>query len=233
MTGSLLALAITFLTLPVAAQGHDGRHDFESLIRGIVPVNLARGIEVRMIDYDERVELINDSGETVIVTGYEGEPYARIESRGPVYLNLRSPSLAPSNDRWGRTPATGNEDATAPPHWVEVGNNGRLAWFDRRSHYRGPGTPADVTDSTQRQQLWDYRIPLRIGEDQAAITGTLFWAGRQPFPVVAFVVMLLATAACAFFGVWAMRRVRGEAGRSPRSEGRPPRAARYSTDDRI
>lgn len=193
---------------PPVAQAHDGRHDFEILLSGIAPIEAGAGIELRVLDYDERIELTNRSGKTVIVLGYEGEPYARIESTGPVQLNLHSPSLAPSNDRWGRTPPSGRQDAEAPPHWVRVADGGRWAWFDRRSHYRGPGRPAAVEDPARRLKLWDFAVPLRIDGQPARIEGTLYWLGRRPFPTGAFIAMLLATAAVALIGARVVRRLR-------------------------
>lgn len=209
-------LAIALIAAPAAA-AHEGRHDFESVIQAVVPADRAEGLEVRVLDYDEQIELLNETGETVIVKGYAGEPYARIEPGGPVYLNVRSPSLAPSNDRWGRTAPTGEEDAAAAPKWLLVGDGGRLTWYDRRSHFRGAGIPAAVREESRRQALWGYRIPLTVGGRPVAIEGTLYWLGRRPFPVAAFVFLLVASAGCAFFGAWAMRRLRGSS--------RPPSAA--------
>lgn len=202
LVGILAALSAT------SAHAHEGRHDFESVVSEVAPAGFASGLTVRMIDYDEQVELINGSGKTVVVIGYEGEPYARLEPTGDVHLNLRSPSLAPSNDRWGRTPAGGQEDAGARPHWYKVSDDGKLAWFDRRSHYRKIGVPPAVVDPAKRQEIWQYRIPLRVGGEPAEIRGTLYWAGRRPFPIGAFVFMLIATAGCAFFGAWTIRQMR-------------------------
>ena len=206
--GATVLICLAAQLAPATADAHDGRHDFESIITGITPVQRGAGISLRMIDSDERIELVNEGDETVIVMGYDGEPYARVEPSGPVSLNLRSPALAQSNDRWGRTPPNGSEDAAAPPHWVEVGSDGQHLWFDRRSHYRGQGIPPQVTDPTQRQKLWDYRIPLRIGNRPATIHGTLYWTGHRPFPTTAFITMLLATALSALFGAWTLKRLR-------------------------
>lgn len=203
-----VALAVAGLALPAGAGAHGGPHLYISVIQGIEPPETGRGIEVRMIDYDSQIEVENRSGETVTVIGYQGEPYARIESRGSVYLNARSPSLAPSNDRLGRTPPTGEEDATAPPNWIRVGDDGTFRWFDRRSHYRRRGLPPAVTDETKRTLLWSYRIPIRVGETPAAIRGDLYWLGRRKFPTGVLIVILLSTAGCALFGLWAIRRMR-------------------------
>lgn len=207
MAGLVGVQAIVMLLAAAPAQAHDEGHAFESSISGLEPARLGVGIELRMLDHDSQVELTNESGKTVIVMGYEGEPYARLESAGPVFLNVRSPALPLNNDRWGRTAPTGSEDAAAPPRWVQVGDHGKLAWFDRRTQFRGSGTPPTVTDPSSRQKLWSYRIPLLVGAERAEIRGTLYWTGRRPFPIAVFLVLLIATAACALFGAWVLKRL--------------------------
>ena len=203
------------------AAAHEGSHFFESVVDGITPSRLAAGIDVRMIDADARLELTNRSGSTVVVRGYAGEPYARIASEGLVEVNVLSPSMAPSNDRLGRTPPSGNEDASAPPRWVRVGDGGRYSWYDRRTHYRGAGTPAAVSDRERRTSLWDYRVPITVGGEDASITGTLYWVGVSSFPTGLFVGMLIATAGCLLFGAWVLTRARRDAagGGEPESVG--------------
>ena len=200
------------------AVAHEGSHSFESVVDGIRPSRLATGIDVRMIDADARLELTNRSGSTVVVRGYDGEPYARIASEGPVEVNVLSPSMAPSNDRMGRTPPNGDEDASAPPRWVRVGDGGRFSWYDRRTHYRGTGMPAAVTDRERRTRLWDYRVPVTVGDEDASITGTLYWIGVSPFPTGLFVGMLVATAGCLLFGAWVLTRARHDGADGARPE---------------
>lgn len=221
----MLLIPIAGILLLVSSVGteqagaHEGFHPFESEIAGIFPPRLATGLEVRMLDFDEQVELVNRSGEPVIVMGYSGEPYARVESDGPVFLNVRSPALHVNNDRWGKTPPSGDADASAPPNWVRVGDGGRLAWFDRRSHYRRPGTPDSIDDPAVRKKMWGYRIPITVGGQAATIRGTLYWAGHSPFPIAIFTFLLIATAGCAILGAWAIKRLRSAG--EPESEGGP------------
>jgi len=219
--GWIALLAGVLLALSPAGSGqalaHGGAHLYESVVAGITPPQLAAGIEVRMIDYDRQMELVNHSGKTVIVEGYWGEPYARLESSGAVYLNAMSPSMAPSNDRMGLTRPNGNEDASAPPHWVQVGDNGEYRWFDRRTQYRKEGMPPAVNNEEQRTRLWSYLIPIRVGDQAAAIKGALYWTGRKPFPTGILIFLLLSTAGCALLGAWTVRRLRrrDEAGDGP------------------
>jgi len=204
-------LAVVLACLAAGAapgRAHDGAHLFESVIGGPYPERLAQGVEVRILDEDEQVELVNSSGRTVVVMGFAGEPYARVESGGSVFVNARSPATPANNDRWGRTRPSGREDPGAPPAWVRVGGEGRLVWYERRAQYRRAGTPPQVADPAERTWIRDYRIPLTVGGEPAELRGTLHWVGRRPFPNVALVVLLLATAGCAFFGAITLRRVR-------------------------
>ncbi|MCO5316579.1 MAG: hypothetical protein M9938_10550 [Solirubrobacterales bacterium] len=202
----MAALLVAGLVLPATAMAHGGPHLYESVVMGVEPP--IPGVEVRMIDFDSQVELTNRSGRTVVVEGYEGEPYARIESGGKVYLNARSPSMAPSNDRLGRTRPTGAEDPDAAPNWILVGSGGRFRWFDRRTQYRRKGLPEAVSDETARTRVWRWQIPLTIGQSPAVVEGELFWLGRRQFPTGVFLVILFSTAGCGLFGAWALRRMR-------------------------
>jgi hypothetical protein len=190
------------------------------VIGGIVPAGLGAGIEVRMLDHDAQVELTNRSGHRVIVEGYEGEPYARLESNGPVYLNLRSPSRPLSNDRFGLTPPIGREDAAARPEWSLVGEDGRLAWYDRRAQYRRRGVPAAVDDAGERTRIRDYRIPLLVGDAPARIEGSLYWTGERGFPTAPFLALLVTTGFCGLFGGWALKRMRSSGSGPPEGEPR-------------
>ena len=161
-----------------------------------------------MLDYDSQAELTSTSEEPVTVIGYFGEPYARIDPDGSVYLNMRSPSVPLSSDRLGQGPATGREDADAAPEWSRIGSDGCLAWYDKRSHYRKNGLPPEVVDSSERTLIREYRIPLRVGETPARIDGSLYWTGEDGFPTGIFVGLLIATGLCGLFGAWAWRRMR-------------------------
>lgn len=213
----MAALLLAGPVLPRGAAAHGGPHLYETVITGIQPPAAGRGIEVRIIDFDSQVELTNRSGRTVVIEGYEHEPYARIESAGPVFINARSPSMAPSNDRLGKTPPTGHEDASAPPNWIRVGSDGTFRWFDRRVHYRKKGLPAAVTDETRRTLVWKWQIPFTAGRSPAVINGDLFWLGRRKFPTGVFLFILFSTAGCGLFGAWAIRRSRQDDEAAPSS----------------
>lgn len=210
----MAALVLGALIFPAGAAGHGEPHLYESVIRGIQPAGEVTGIGARIIDFDSQIELTNRSGSTVVIEGYEGEPYVRIESDGPVFLNARSPSMAPSNDRLGRTPPTGDEDAAAPPNWIRVAGDATFTWFDRRIHYRRKGLPAAVTNEAARTLIRRWKIPITVGGRPARVEGDLYWLGRSPFPTGVFLAVLLLTAAGGLFGAWAIRRIREADGES-------------------
>lgn len=187
---------------------HRGSHPFDSVLRGISPAVLGTGIEARMLDFDSRIRLQNRSGKRVMVEDYRGEPYARLDPDGSVYLNARSPAFYLNNDRYARTPVEPSVDASASPKWIWVANSGELTWFDRRSHYMEAGTPPQLKDPAKRTRMRNYRIPLIVGGRPATLNGTLYWVGRKEFPVGLFIGLLLATVLCAFFGAWVLIRIR-------------------------
>lgn len=184
-----VALAVA-VTVPAAA--HQATHDYESLLGAPEPAAVTKGVEVRMLDQDSQVELVNRSGRTVVVLGYEGEPYARVAPDGTVSVNVRAPSAPESNDRWGHTVAKGTEDAAAAPRWVRTGGDGVLRWFDKRTHHRGYGPPPEVVDRARRTKIRDYRIPIIVGGEPAVIPGTLYWRGDPPFPALTAISWLAA-----------------------------------------
>lgn len=74
--------------------------NYRSTIRSIVPP--LDGLQLRIIDAGARVELVNHTGEEVVVLGYDGEPYLRIGPDG-VFDNRRSPATYPNQDGQAQT----------------------------------------------------------------------------------------------------------------------------------
>ena len=88
------------LALPASsALAHQGNVNFRSELDGIEPP--VPGLDVQVLNYDDSLQLQNETGKTVVVDGYEGEPYVRISPDGTVEVNTRSPAYYLNDDRYG------------------------------------------------------------------------------------------------------------------------------------
>ncbi|MQA75996.1 MAG: hypothetical protein GEU88_16960 [Solirubrobacterales bacterium] len=205
------------LSYAVPATAHQGNPDYRSELDGIKPQ--VPGLDVQVLNYDDSLQLENRTGETVIVDGYQHEPYVRITADGAVSVNTRSPAYYINDDRYGETKAPASADPEAAPEWQEVDGTGQYVWHDHRIHYMSAGTPAQVTDESKRTKIFDYRVPIEVGGERAAITGTLYWVGESGgFPIVPFIA--LAAVALLAGSAIVLRRLRsGDAGERDRGDG--------------
>ena len=200
MTLSSAVLAVTLAALlSPNALAHGGNPDFRSEFRAIAPA--VPGLEVQVLNYDDRLLLINRTGKTVLVRGYDREPYARLRSDGTVEVNRRSPSYYLNEERYGGTPVPETASADKPPQWSEVSRTGRFETHDHRIHWMSKGaTPPQVKDEDKRTKVFDWRIPIEVGAQPAALTGTLFWepssgGGIPTAAIVALAALVLLTLA--------------------------------------
>jgi hypothetical protein len=212
---SVLVGAVVALT-PGTATAHGGNSKFRSEFSSIQPS--VSGITVDVLNYDDRLLMINRTGKTVAITGYEREPYARLRGDGTVEVNRRSPTHYLNEERYGGTPVPKSADAKRPPQWEAVSRTGRFEWHDHRIHWMSKDTvPPQVKDEDKRTKVFDWRVPIRVGSQRAALTGTLFWqpaeaSGVPAAAIVALVVLVVAT--LVLFLV--TRRRRAAAARRPR-----------------
>jgi hypothetical protein len=165
--------AVAALLAAPAAAAHQGNPNYRSAVDAITPA--VTGLTVRVLDYDDRLELTNHSGRTVTVQGYDGEPYARVLADGTVEVNKRSPAYYLNDDRYADVKVPASADPKAPPQWAVVDRTARLEWHDHRMHWMSRSLPPQVKDKSKRTKVIDYAIPLRVGDRSASIRGTLFW----------------------------------------------------------
>jgi|SRR5215218_4414271 len=207
-----LAAAVALLALtaavPTAALAHQGNPNMKSVVRALAPhVN---GISLGVLSGDDRFQITNRSKETVLVQGYDKEPYARITPDGTVAVNHNSPAFYLNTDRYGVVTVPKTASARATPDWHVLDKTGVFEWHDHRMHYMSRDVPPIVKDKSQRTKIFDYDIPIKIGSKQGEILGTLWWApskdGGAPMgAIAAFVVLLLVGVAA----VVVVRRRRG------------------------
>ena len=204
-----LGVAAALLAAPAAA-AHQGNPNYRSVVDSVTPA--VKGLTVRVLDYDDRLELTNRSAATVTVLGYDGEPYARVLADGTVEVNERSPAYYLNDDRFADVKVPAGADATASPRWSVVDRTARLQWHDHRMHYMSRSLPPQVEDRSKRTKVFDYAIPLRVDSQRASIRGTLFWqpdeGGGAPVGMIVGLGALVVVA----IGVVALVRRRSREG---------------------
>jgi hypothetical protein len=208
ITATLFALLLATAALSTAADAHQGNPDFRSEITAISPADLSEGLQMTVQNFDDNIQLVNRTGEVVIVKGYEGEPYLRFNPDGRVEVNLNSPAHYLNEDRLGDVSLPERADPDAAPDWSLVDESGTWSWHDHRSHYMAEGVPPQVSDESVVTKVFDYRIPMSVGGAPAEASGTLTWVGSDSsVPVLPFVGLgLLLVAALA--GAVVIRRHR-------------------------
>jgi hypothetical protein len=213
--GALVGLLSAAAAAPVSA--HQGNPNMRSIPHGITPP--VKGIQVQVLNNDDRFELDNRSGKTIVIKGYDSEPYARLLPDGTVEVNKRSPAYFLNNDRYAQSTVPPSASATAAPQWAVESKTGRFQWHDHRMHWMAKTTPPQVKDKHKKTKIFDYKIPLQVNGKPAALAGTLWWVGPQggSFPVglvVASVVIVLVLLAL----VLLRRRSSGDAPRATTGE---------------
>lgn len=170
---------------PSAASAHEGNPNYRSDVR----TPALPGLDVRVLNYDDRIELDYDGERPLLVEGYRKEPYLRFRPDGRVEINRRSPAAYLNEDRFAQIEVPGTADHRAPPEWQVVARNGRYDWHDHRIHWMSEGAdPPQVTDRAKRTKVFDWRIPMATaGGEVDVVRGTLTWLGADEggFPLAA------------------------------------------------
>jgi hypothetical protein len=170
---AVLLPVLALLALPGIAEAHKGSPHFRSTLRAIVPAE--SGVQVQVLNYDDRLQLINRSGKTVIVRGYGGEPYIRVFANGTVDVNRNSPAYYLNEDRFANVTVPSNAKKGATPNWQLVDKTGRYEWHDHRIHYMAKGVPEQVKDKNKRTKIFAWKVPIDVGGRPASLRGDLYW----------------------------------------------------------
>jgi hypothetical protein len=190
--------AVALLICAPAALAHQGSPNFLSQINAVTPS--VDGVTVSVLNRDDRLLLQNTSGEDVVIEGYEGEPYARIDADGTVLVNTDSEAYYINEERDGKVDVPPDADSDGQPKWREVSKSGRFEWHDHRMHWMAEGDPEAVKDKDVRTKVFDWEVPLEVGGRTGTIAGTLFWtpvasSGPPVAAIVAFAVLIVALGA--------------------------------------
>jgi len=120
------------------------------------------GVRLEVLGGDTAIRVSAKPGVSVIIRGYQDEPYLRIDEDGTVWENNRAPSTALNRSRFGASATDLNADANAEPEWVKIGASGAAVWHDHRVHPM-PGVSSDL----------DWRIVLTVDETTVNFDGKL------------------------------------------------------------
>jgi hypothetical protein len=190
-------LAGLVATAPTAALAHQGNPNMKSVVDALQP--RTAGISLQVLSGDDRFQLTNRSAQTVLVQGYDKEPYARIAPDGTVSVNHNSPAFYLNTERYGAVTVPRTASAKATPDWQVLDKTGVFEWHDHRMHWMAKTVPGVVKDKAAKTKIFDYKIPIKIGATQGQILGTLWWdpakdGGPPTGAIVALVVLVLAGA---------------------------------------
>ncbi len=134
------------------------------------------GLTVGYQDSDSTVTLDWTGSGEVIVLGYEGEPFLRIDPSG-VERNVHSPATYLNTDRYARVQLPVQADATAAPEWERLSTTPSTSWHDHRTHWMDPTPSAEVRAHPDQLTVvfpkWE--IPVTVDGEPATITGRLLW----------------------------------------------------------
>lgn len=191
IAGIVCVLAALAVSAP-AALAHLGNANYRSIINSFTP--RITGVTLDVLNFDDRLLLTNRSSQTVTVEGYNGEPYIRILPSGLVQLNRLSPAKYlnefEARTSEGSVPAYAN--AKAAPQWQTVDKTGQYQWHDHRIHYMAAGTPPQVKNKKVKTRVFNWKVPVSVGNRAGAIDGTLYWVPGDDSGLPSWAIALLA-----------------------------------------
>jgi hypothetical protein len=177
------------------ASAHMGNPNYRSEVQRVTPV--VEGVDVSVLNYDDRLLLQNTSGRDVVIMDYAGKPYARVLADRTVEVNTNSSAYYLNRDR--SADVTVPEGLGSTARWRQESRSGRFEWHDHRMHWMGKGDPPALTDKSRRTHIFDWKVPIAVGGTRGAIVGSLTWQpldqGSAPMGLIwgsAAVVVLLS-----------------------------------------
>ena len=205
------ALAATTTTVsgsPINDQGSN--FHYRSNITTVTP-NVS-GLRVEVLEFADRLLLVNHTGKTVTIYGYDDEPYALVLANGTAEQNMRSPATYLNRSFYGDINVPAIANPSAPPEWEVVDHTGQFEWHDHRIHYTSPVVPPQVKDRSKRTLIFNWQVPIEVGTHKGAINGQLFWTPESSKASTAVIVLGVAIALLGLLFVLFVRRRRSRAG---------------------
>jgi hypothetical protein len=199
------ALAALVVCSSAAAHGGGGALGFRSHVTRVTPP--AIGLSVQVLDYDDRLELRNETSKPLIILGYQGEPYLAFRD-GHVYRNTRSPATYLNDDRFGQVALPQQADAKAAPQWEEIAVREDFDWHDHRIHWMSTTLPPKVQAAKDKpHHVFNWTVPGRLDGMPLTIDGSLDYNPQKSGISMQLVeIAVLAVVLSGAAGFWLNRR---------------------------
>ena len=192
LRATVAVLGLFVLTAAPATADEAGPSDFRSDVTAITPA--VDGVQAEIRGGDSFLEVTVDDGTTVIVEGYEQEPYLRFQPDGTVERNRLSTATYLNDDRQGQVeiPARVTEAGPdAEPEWETVADGGTYAWHDHRAHWMQESPPQVERGEAVPGSYDPWRVPIVVDGAPSEIQGVLVYetaVSPLPYATVAVIV---------------------------------------------
>lgn len=150
------------LLQPATAEAHTRTQETTNVVSRVTAAPLPDGVEFTVHTGGLLVEVVNRTTATLIVHGYDGEPYLRIGPAG-VERNRRSPATYLNLERYGDVAIPRDVDAAARPEWIHLDARPHYLWHDHRTHWMSTGPPPFVEAGPLARLLMTTRLVGTIG----------------------------------------------------------------------
>jgi hypothetical protein len=195
---SVAAVVALLIGAPVAL-AHQGNPHYRSVVTSVTPA--AKGVDVSVLNFDDRLLLHNTSGKDVTILDYQQKPYAQVLADGTVQVNTNSEAYYLNEDRLGETSVPKN--LGTEPKWKQLSRSSRFEWHDHRAHWMGKADPPGLKDKSVKTKIDDWTVPIKVADQQGTIAGTLTWVpldeGGLPLGAIfAFAALLIALSIAVF-----------------------------------
>lgn len=158
--------------LSMVSPGHLGSGDdvqprnTEAIVTSVSP-QLPDGVKMDIVGTDTFVRVRSD-GHSVIIPGYEQEPYIEVLETNEVRVNVNSITYLLNQTRYGSDVP---EITTDEVKWETVSNNGEYMWHDHRVHWMSQKPPAIMNDDGLIQT---WVILLTVDSANVTVNGELY-----------------------------------------------------------
>ena len=199
----LVAAAVVGGASPAAAHGVGGvaPTNYETRVLSVAPA--LSDVTVRAVDVGSRLEIRNSSRRTVVVFGYDDEPYLRIGPRG-VFENQRSPAVYLNRSLTPTGSPPPRFDSKAPPEWQRISTGAVARWHDHRAHWMGSTDPPMVRRARgEVHTIQRFVVPLEVGDTRVLVRGDVRWVpAPAPWPWLIGALLLAVTVIAASRTRW-------------------------------